>query len=176
MQYPRLVLLLAAVSVLGCGVVSFSLYHCYLILTNQTTNERYKLARIPKQNSTNQESRDNKSSQLMHSSSNHESGFNKLSNLKQISSSPDTGYNKLSQLKQNSSGNDPSHSRLEQESFVAAYNAGIVCNVLEFLFPLQTQQTWGSNVGMNTHKIALSSKTNTQTNLHKRLWRSKQKK
>ncbi|XP_069122848.1 palmitoyltransferase ZDHHC4-like [Argopecten irradians] len=42
LQYPRLVFLVMALIVLIPMIASFAFYHTYLILTNQTTNERYK--------------------------------------------------------------------------------------------------------------------------------------
>ncbi|XP_033748302.1 probable palmitoyltransferase ZDHHC4 [Pecten maximus] len=42
LQYPRLVFLVVALIVLIPMMASFAFYHTYLILTNQTTNERYK--------------------------------------------------------------------------------------------------------------------------------------
>ncbi len=42
MRYPRIVFFIAGVTVLGLVMVGFTCYHAYQILTNQTTNERYK--------------------------------------------------------------------------------------------------------------------------------------
>ena len=42
MQFPRLVFFVAALTVTGVVMIGFTGYHGYQILTNQTTNERYK--------------------------------------------------------------------------------------------------------------------------------------
>ena len=42
MEFPRLVFLVASLAVLTFVVSGFTIYHIYLALTNQTTNERYK--------------------------------------------------------------------------------------------------------------------------------------
>ncbi|XP_060080127.1 palmitoyltransferase ZDHHC4-like [Ylistrum balloti] len=42
LQYPRLVFLVVALVVLIPMIGTFAVYHTYLVLTNQTTNERYK--------------------------------------------------------------------------------------------------------------------------------------
>ena len=42
MQFPRLVFFVAALTVTAIVMVGFTGYHVYQILTNQTTNERYK--------------------------------------------------------------------------------------------------------------------------------------
>ncbi len=42
LQFPRLVFLAAAVTVIALFMMAFTAYHCYLVATNQTTNERYK--------------------------------------------------------------------------------------------------------------------------------------
>ncbi|OWF47250.1 probable palmitoyltransferase ZDHHC4 [Mizuhopecten yessoensis] len=42
LQYPRLVFLVVALVVLIPMIGSFAIYHTFLVLTNQTTNERYK--------------------------------------------------------------------------------------------------------------------------------------
>ena len=42
MQFPRLVFFVAALTVTAIVMIGFTGYHVYQILTNQTTNERYK--------------------------------------------------------------------------------------------------------------------------------------
>ena len=42
MQFPRLVFFIAALTVTAIVMVGFTCYHVYQILSNQTTNERYK--------------------------------------------------------------------------------------------------------------------------------------
>ena len=42
MQWPRIVFLFASLSVMTAILFGFTCYHGYLLLTNQTTNERYK--------------------------------------------------------------------------------------------------------------------------------------
>ena len=42
MQFPRLVFFVAALTVTAIVMAGFTGYHVYQILTNQTTNERYK--------------------------------------------------------------------------------------------------------------------------------------
>ena len=42
MQFPRLVFFVAALTVIAIVMMGFTGYHVYQILTNQTTNERYK--------------------------------------------------------------------------------------------------------------------------------------
>ncbi|CAI9721507.1 probable palmitoyltransferase ZDHHC4 isoform X2 [Octopus vulgaris] len=43
MQFPRIIFLMASLSVLSLLIAGFTLYHIYLMFTNQTNNERHKL-------------------------------------------------------------------------------------------------------------------------------------
>ncbi|KAK3105795.1 hypothetical protein FSP39_005880 [Pinctada imbricata] len=46
MHFPRLVFLIVGLALLSPMVGSFTVYHIYLIIVNQTTNERYKVAEL----------------------------------------------------------------------------------------------------------------------------------
>ena len=52
MQLPRLVFLAAALAVIACFMSCFTVYHAYLVVTNQTTNERYKRYYLRKAHNT----------------------------------------------------------------------------------------------------------------------------
>lgn len=46
MQFPRIIFLMASLSVLSLLMAGFTVYHLYLMFTNQTSNERYKIGSI----------------------------------------------------------------------------------------------------------------------------------
>ncbi|XP_041364508.1 LOW QUALITY PROTEIN: palmitoyltransferase ZDHHC4-like [Gigantopelta aegis] len=46
MEYPRIVFLAFSLSVLDVLLGMFTIYHIFLLATNQTTNERYKIGRL----------------------------------------------------------------------------------------------------------------------------------
>ena len=46
MQLPAVVFLMTSLSLLSILITIFLFYHLYLLLTNQTTNERYKRSRV----------------------------------------------------------------------------------------------------------------------------------
>ncbi|GAB1600824.1 probable palmitoyltransferase ZDHHC4 isoform X2 [Argonauta hians] len=46
MQFPRIIFLMASLSVLSLLIAGFTLYHIYLMSTNQTNNERHKLGAL----------------------------------------------------------------------------------------------------------------------------------
>ncbi|CAG5124503.1 unnamed protein product [Candidula unifasciata] len=52
MQHPRCVFLITSLAMLTLLLGLFTLYHIYLVITNQTTNERYKMASLPINNNS----------------------------------------------------------------------------------------------------------------------------
>ncbi|BFZ03408.1 hypothetical protein BsWGS_06447 [Bradybaena similaris] len=52
MQHPRCVFLITSLAMLTLLLGLFTLYHFYLVISNQTTNERYKMASLPINNNS----------------------------------------------------------------------------------------------------------------------------
>ncbi|XP_005092976.1 palmitoyltransferase ZDHHC4 [Aplysia californica] len=144
MQHPRCVFLISSLFMLTVLLGLFTLYHTYLLLNNQTTNERYKIADLPvvklgghpqdeasHKESTSPGSSENK--QQRDKNGRHLSGQDQKKNSKSSrkqASSPKSGENRKVENNTAVRGH-----KCDEKDVSSFYNKGLYQNICEVLFP-----------------------------------------